>query len=175
VPWISATLCLALVDRGALDEADAVIAGSGCGPQPPEFPHMNDVFWARGRLPAAQGRLPEALDDLHEYGRRCARAEMRTPAIPWRADAALLHSRLGDRAAADRLAGEYDKLARAWDTPRVIGISARTRGLIDGGDPGLALLHQAVEAHETWSPPAAARSGRARAPLWRNGAGRASG
>ena len=126
-----------------------MIASSGCGPQLPEFPHMNDIFWARGRLRAAQGRLHEALDDLHEYGRRCGRAEMRTPAIPWRADAALLHSRLGDRDAAERLASEYDELARAWDTPRVIGISARTRGLIDGGDPGLALLHEAVEAHAT--------------------------
>jgi len=145
VPWISATLCLALVERGALDEAEAVIAASGCGPQ---FPHMNDVFWARARLRAAQGRLPEALEDLHEYGRRCERIEMRTPAIPWRADAALLQARLGDHPAAERLAGEYDELARAWGTPRTIGISARTRGLLAGGERGLALLAEAAQAHE---------------------------
>ena len=149
LPFVSGTLCLSLVERGVLDEAEAVIAASGCGPELPEVLHMNRVFWARGRLRAAQGRVPEALDDLLEFGRRSERVEMRNPAISWRAEAALLRARLGDRAAADALAGQYDELARAWGTPRTIGISARTRGLLAGGERGLALLGEAVQAHES--------------------------
>ena len=43
---------------------------------------------------------------------------------------------------------KYDELARrAWGTPRVLGVSARTRGLLAGGEPGLVLLREAVEAH----------------------------
>jgi len=147
VPYTSFLLCLALLERGALDEAEAVVAASGCGPALPEVMHMNHVFWARSRLRVAQGRLSEARDDVVEFGRRCDCVGLRNPAIPWRADAALLHSRLGEPAAAERFASEYDELARSWDTPRVIGISARTRGLLAGGELGLSLLHEAAQIH----------------------------
>jgi len=146
VTFISAFLCLSLVERGALDEAEAIVAASGCGPQLPEVLHMNHVFWARGRLRAAQGRYDEALDDLLEFGRRSDRVELHNPAIPWRADAALVHARLGRRDAAEQLADEYHELARAWNTPRTIGIAARTRGVLAGGDGGLLLLREAVDA-----------------------------
>ena len=147
-PFLGAYLCLALTERGALDEADRAATSAGCGPELPESLHVNKLFWARGRLRAAQGRLPEALDDLLEFGRRSERVDMRNPTIHWRADAALLQARLGDRAAAEALASEYDELAGAWGTARVIGISARTRGLLASGDDGVALLREAVEAHE---------------------------
>ncbi len=148
VPFISAFVCLSLVERGELDDAEAILAASGCGPELPEVLHMNHVFWARGRLRTAQGRLPEALDDLLEFGRRSERVEFRNPVIAWRAEAALLHARLGDRDAAQRLAGEYGELARACDTPRTSGICARTRGLLAGGERGLALLREAPDAHD---------------------------
>ncbi|GAA4752330.1 LuxR family transcriptional regulator [Nocardioides endophyticus] len=147
VPAISAFTCLALVERGALDDADALLVAAGCGPRLPEVTHMHYAFWARGRLRLAQGRLEEARADLAEFGRRSERVELLTPVVPWRADSALLHARLGLLDDAARLAGEYDELARGWGTPRVLGVSARTRGLLAGGEPGLALLREAVEAH----------------------------
>jgi DNA-binding CsgD family transcriptional regulator len=147
VPAISAFTCLALIERGALDDADALLVAAGCGPQLPEVTHMHYAFWARGRLRLAQGRLEDARADFAEFARRSERVELRTPVVPWRADSALLHARLGLVEDAARLAGEYDELARAWGTPRVLGVSARTRGLLAGGEPGLALLREAVEAH----------------------------
>lgn len=147
VPAISGFLALALVERGALDEADAVLAAGGCGPQLPEVLHMHFAFWARSRVRAAQGRLEEALEDLAELRRRCERVELRNPTLSWRADAALLHARAGDRDAAARLAREYDELAHAWGTPRTRGIAARTRGLLAEREQGLALLREAVALH----------------------------
>ena len=146
--FVRVDLCQALIERGELDEADAVIAASGCGPALPVELHHNHRFWARGQLRVAQDRLPEALDDLLEYGRRCEQVQFHNPVNAWRADAALVYARVGDQAAADALADEYDELARAWGTPRVLGISARTRGLLAGGEQGIALLHEAVAAHE---------------------------
>jgi DNA-binding CsgD family transcriptional regulator len=148
VPAVSAFTCLALVERGALEEAEVVMAASGCGTELPEVLHMNLTFWARSILRVAQGRLAEALDDLAELRRRSERVEFSNPTIPWRAETALLHARVGERDTAAALAGEYDELARAWGTPRTIGISARTRGLLAGGQEGLALMREAVEAHE---------------------------
>ncbi|ADB50840.1 transcriptional regulator, LuxR family [Conexibacter woesei DSM 14684] len=149
VPAISGFLALALVERGALDEADAVLTAGGCGPRLPEVLHMHFAFWARSRVRAAQGRPADALDDLAELRRRCERVELRNAAIPWRADAALLHARVGDDDAAARLAGEYDELARAWGTPRTLGIAARTRGLLAEREQGLVLLREAVALHES--------------------------
>lgn len=148
VPAVSAFTCLALVERGALDEAEAVMAASGCGPELPEVLHMNFAFWARSVLRVAQGRLAEAVDDLAEFRRRSERVELYNPTVPWRAEAALVHARMGAHDTAAVLADEYDELARAWSTPRTIGISARTRGLLAGGQQGLGLLREAVEAHE---------------------------
>lgn len=148
-PFTSIDLCHVLIERGELDEAEQVMAATACGPDLPEGLHHNFVFWSRGRLRVAQGRLPEALADLLEFGRRSERVDLRNPWVSWRADAALVQAGLGQRAAAESLAGEYHELARAWGTPRVLGISARTRGLLCGGGEGLALLREAVEAHES--------------------------
>jgi DNA-binding SARP family transcriptional activator/DNA-binding CsgD family transcriptional regulator len=148
IPAISSFVCLALVERGALDEADIVIARSGVGPELPEVLHMHFAFWARSRLRTAQGRLADARDDLAEFRRRSERVDLYSPTISWRADAALVHARLGEHATAAALADEYDELARAWGTPATLGISARTRGLLAAGERALALLRTAVEAHE---------------------------
>lgn len=144
-PAISAYLALALVDRGALAEAEQVLADAGTGPELPEVLHMNNVLWARARLRLAQGRPRDALDDLREFGRRSDAVQMRNPALPWRAEAALLHARLGETDAARRLHGEYAEQAREWGTARVLGIAARTEGLLVECERGLERLHDAVE------------------------------
>jgi hypothetical protein len=58
VPAISSFICLALVERGALDEAEAVMSASGCGPELPEVLHITlpsgraaDCAWRRAASP----------------------------------------------------------------------------------------------------------------------------
>lgn len=153
VPYISSVLALALMDRGALAEADRVLEEAGTGPGIPEVFHMSEVFFARARLRLAQGRPREALDDLVEFGRRADNVQMYNPAVHWRAEAALVHARLGDREAAGRLHAEYAEQAAAWGTARVLGIAARTEGLLLGGEAGLQRLADAVEIHAACPSP----------------------
>ena len=109
---------------------------------------------ARGRLRGAQGRLQEALDDFLECGQRCARLGLLTlSAVPWRAEAALVHAALGDTGEARRLAGEQLELARAFGRPRTLGISLRACGLVEGGETGLELLAEAVKTLERSQSP----------------------
>ena len=72
---------------------------------------------------------------------------LRSPVVPWLADAALVLTRLGRADDAAARADAYDDRARRWGTARVLGISARTRGLLAGGDRGRELLEEAVRLH----------------------------
>ncbi|MCR1781834.1 AAA family ATPase [Nocardioides carbamazepini] len=145
VPAISAFTCLAMIERGALDEADAVIAASGCGPELPQILTMHYAFWACGRLRAAQGRSEEALEAFEEFGRRARRVGLETPVVSWRADAALLLARLGRREEALGRAEEYAAAAELHGTPRVVGIARRVAGLLTGGAAGERLLRESVD------------------------------
>ena len=49
-------------------------------------------------------------------------------AVPWRAEAALIHAALGNAGEARRLAGEQLELARAFGRPRTLGVSLRAAG-----------------------------------------------
>ena len=151
LPAISGFVCLALVERDDLDRAEELLARAGCGPELPEILHMTFAFWARSRLRAAQGRWAEALADLEEFGRRGERVQLRTPVFPWLADAALVLGRLGRPDDAARSVEQFDQRARRLGTARVLGISARTRGLLVGGTAGRELLEEAV-GHHTGSP-----------------------
>ena len=151
LPAISGFVCLALVERDDLARAEELLARAGCGPELPEILHMSIAFWARARLRAAQGRWADALVDLEEFGRRAERVRLHTPVFPWRADAALVLSRLGRPDEAARSAEEFGEDARRLGTPRVLGIHARVRGLLAGGSAGRELLEEAVR-HHTGSP-----------------------
>jgi DNA-binding CsgD family transcriptional regulator len=151
LPAISGFVCLALVERDDLSRAEELLARAGLGPELPEILHMTFAFWARSRLRSAQGRWAEALDDLEEFGRRAERVQLRTPVFPWLSDAALVLSRLGRREEAAGFAERYDERARRLGTARVLGSSARTRGLLSGGSAGRELLEEAVALH-TGSP-----------------------
>ena len=56
-----------------------------------------------------------------------------------------MRNQLGDRECALRLAEAELRAARSWGTPRAIGVALRAKGLILGGDEGLAALTEAVE------------------------------
>ena len=72
---------------------------------------------------------------------------------PWRAEAALVDAALGDLVEARRLVGKQLELARAFGHPRMLGISLRVCGLVEGGQPGLELLEEAVKTLEQSQSP----------------------
>lgn len=136
-----------LVERGALEEADAEMEGCGCGPDLPELVHINPVFYARGRLRLAQGRPQEALEDFEEVGRRDERLGIRNPGVPWRCGAVEAHLALGHDEQAARLAEEHDELAQRWGTLSALGVALRARGLA-AGEAGQGLLREAANVLE---------------------------
>jgi DNA-binding CsgD family transcriptional regulator len=134
-----------LIERDALDQAEDELARI-VDPRESRTIAAARVVYARGGLRAAQGRLEEALDDLLECGRRCALLGVLTPSLPWRGEAALVHSALGNHGEARRLAAEQLELARAGGRrPRTLGISLRASGLVQGGEAGIELLAEAVK------------------------------
>jgi DNA-binding CsgD family transcriptional regulator len=137
-----------LVERDALDEAEHLLAQHA----DPRGLHTGEVarfLGARGRLRAAQGRLEEALADLLECGERNERLGfVMLGGGPWRVEAALVHSALGNTLEARRLAGEQLELARAFALSRTLGTSLRAAGLVVGGARGLDLLAEAVQTLE---------------------------
>jgi DNA-binding CsgD family transcriptional regulator len=104
---------------------------------------------ARGRLRVAQGRIEDGLADFLGVGRLATRAHVTCPGyLAWRSEAALAHLALAEHEEARRLANEELELARIYDAPRVLGIAKHAAGLVVGGDQGLLLLRESVDALE---------------------------
>ncbi len=142
-----------LIEQDELDQAEDVL-GQCVDPLASRSIRVVRFLLARGRLRSAQGRLKEALADLLECGQRCAPLGLSMlSAVPWRAEAALIHAALGDTRGARRLAGEQLELARACGRPRALGMSLRASGLIEGAETGLGLLTGAVETLERSQSP----------------------
>lgn len=145
VPFLSTFLALTLVERGELEEADAVVEAAGCGLELPPIIHMELLLWARARLRAAQGRDSDALADLLDYRDRCERVGAQSPGIPWRGDLALAHLRLGDELQARSIADDGLRRAAAWGTSSALGQAQLVQGLVLGGEAGLERIREAVE------------------------------
>jgi DNA-binding CsgD family transcriptional regulator len=145
--WISvmatAFMIPALIDRGAVDEARALLAaGNLTGPLGPTWPY-NVVRHARGCLYAAAGDHASAARELLEAGELAELWGVRNPTLmPWRSDAALSLIALGDYREASRLCAEEIGLARQWGASRGIGIALRVAGVAEGGS--IELLTEAV-------------------------------
>jgi DNA-binding CsgD family transcriptional regulator len=146
LPYAVAFLLDTLIDRGATDEADAVLAETALDREvPPVFPSTM-LLARRGRLRRAEGRLAEALADLEACGKQMLAGDATSPGLaPWRSEAAFVHHALGEKQAARRLVSEELELARAIGLPRCVGVALRTQGLISGGPEGLVMLERAVE------------------------------
>jgi DNA-binding CsgD family transcriptional regulator/tetratricopeptide (TPR) repeat protein len=146
-PWSPSYLAAAQMERGELDEA-ARILNHVAGPDDPiPDTHLWDWFLdSRSRLYVERGDLRRGLAETLECGRRFERAGGRNPAfIPWRSRAALCLTGLGEEPERARtLADEELELARAWGAPRALGAALRARGVVVGGEEGLASLLEAV-------------------------------
>lgn len=145
-PAASAFLTYSLIEQGSLGEAESALGEAGLGSELPESFLVNAFLFARGSLRLAQGSHQEALGDLLECGRRLDAWGVINPAfIAWRSSTALALVALGDRAEAERLAGEEVALARRWGAPRALGVALRAAGLVAGGERGIGLLRDAAD------------------------------
>jgi DNA-binding CsgD family transcriptional regulator len=142
---VSSFVVRALIDRGELDQASALLAEHGLtGDLLPSWPH-NLVRHARGCLHAAAGDHAAAVEDLLAAGEQADQWRIPNPAIlPWRSDAALSLAAAGDRDRARRLAAAEVDAARAWGAGRALGIALRAAGLVEGQGGGTDLLAEAV-------------------------------
>jgi DNA-binding CsgD family transcriptional regulator len=137
-----------LIDRDELGAAEDVLERC-VDPRGSRSIETARFLFARGGLRGAQGRLQEARSDFLECGQLCVGIELVTVlGAPWRGDAALVSFALGETGEARRLAREQLELARAFGRPRTLGISLRVCGLVEGSEPGLELLGEAVRTLE---------------------------
>ncbi|MFF3315391.1 AAA family ATPase [Streptomyces sp. NPDC003035] len=138
--WLGA----ALLESGDLEQAQRVLLDDGLPSCPPGIT-LPGLLFQRGRLHLAVGHARAGLADLEECGRQLRlRGWADSVVYPWRSEAALAHSRLGNVATADRLAREELDLARAWGAPHAVGAALRALGLLAGGDRRVTLLAEAA-------------------------------
>jgi len=136
----------ALIERGALDEAQAELSRSGCDGDLPEVITFTWLLASRGRLRLAHGDADGALSDLLAAGERNTAIGTANPAVsPWREDAIIAHLRTGRLDDATALADQHVTLASTFGSPRALGIALRTRGLCQPSDQGTGDLRRAVE------------------------------
>ncbi|HUA03890.1 MAG TPA: AAA family ATPase [Solirubrobacteraceae bacterium] len=149
-----AELVKVLIERDELQAAEDVLART-VDPCASRSIEVARFLFARGRLHGAQGRPKQARQDFLECGKRSAGIELVTLPYgsPWRGEAALVSSVLGDAAEARQLASEQLGLARAFGRPWTLGISLRVCGVVEGGEPGLGLLGEAVTTLERSQSP----------------------
>ncbi len=145
-PTLHTVLALALIERGTLEEADAVVAASWVGPHLPLFAQMTPAFWALGRLRMAQGRAQDAYEAFLEGLRRDRETYVHNPGVPWRTEAARALLVLGDREQAARLVAEHEGDARRWGTDSAVGGWLHADGLSTADDTvAVVRLQEAVE------------------------------
>jgi DNA-binding CsgD family transcriptional regulator/tetratricopeptide (TPR) repeat protein len=145
---IPAALVPALLERGKMVEAQEVLEQAGLERTLPDAMNFNLALFARARLRLEQGRVGEAIDDLHQVGARYEQWGISRPIPPWRSLLARAYWARGDEREA-RTWGERElATASEWGTPRAVGVARVTLGLVAGGAAGIAHLQQAAAALE---------------------------
>jgi DNA-binding CsgD family transcriptional regulator/predicted negative regulator of RcsB-dependent stress response len=145
-PIVAAYLADVLIEQGRLDEAAAALDWASVPEPLPPAGHWHWFLESRARLLMLQERIGEGLEAMYTCGRRCTACGWQNPAIvAWCSGAALALLALDRREEARKLAAEELTLARRWGAPRALGRALRIAGLVQGGEEGLVLLHQAVE------------------------------
>jgi DNA-binding CsgD family transcriptional regulator len=141
-----AVLLDVMAERGQIAEGTSLIEEFELRGELPPIITFHWLQESRARLWLAAGDHRRALDDLLELGRRSEDWNITNPArTRWRSMAALAHLEVGDADEAERLASEELELAERFGASRGIGIALRARGMVLGGEAGIADLRRAVE------------------------------
>ncbi len=139
-----------LMELDELDTAEEELREGRLDGKLPEETPFNALLSSRGRLRLAAGETESALEDLLELVEREERWRSPHPAATdYRSHAALALSMAGEQTMAQRLAEREVKSARRWGVSSVIGRALRVAGLVEGGEEGLQLLHEAASVLET--------------------------
>jgi DNA-binding CsgD family transcriptional regulator len=133
-----------LVERGRPEEAAQAVAKGGLEPREDAPLPLLLIRHGRGRLRLSLGERETGLRDM-----RAAAAQLEAGAFPpqlwpWRSTHALALAAAGESEEACRLADQELQLTRAFEAPGALGVSLRTRGLVEPGAADLDLLHEAV-------------------------------
>jgi DNA-binding CsgD family transcriptional regulator len=153
-PMLAEVLGIALLvdvlcERGELDAAGEHLRRRDLLGELPEHAMFGGLLESRGRWRSITGDPEGALRDLTEAGERHARWGSISPAFTsWRSACAVVRLGLGDGEQAAQLVGEELELARRVGLARPIGVGLWASGLIEGGEPGITLLEEAVEVLE---------------------------
>jgi hypothetical protein len=137
--WLQLPLSLlveALVERGELAEAAAVLARHDADRTAAADVSATRVLVARAELRLAQGDIANTLTDLDEVAARDERLNMRDPEPAWRLLAATAQLRAGRRDAAATLANDQLELARNWGTAIAGGPHSACWGTSPGTSSG---------------------------------------
>jgi DNA-binding CsgD family transcriptional regulator len=146
----------ALAEQGKTAEAEELLQEKGlAGVLPPPRP-LTALLINRGRVRMVAGDIEAARADLEEALVRLERARSGgVSGLDARLELALIRNALGDEPGARELSDRALEAARAWGAERALGGALRVAGVLRGGEEGLALLREAVDA--------LAESG---APIW---------
>lgn len=150
ISWHRAALLAALVDRGCIDDARAVLDGTAItirntGDQLLAFHH--------GRLLHAEGRHAEAVSQFDQLAGVAESSPRDEASIPHHAAAVRSLIALGDQAAATTRAQQALQLAERWGTSRAIGTATHMLALASPKDVRLELLEAATERLAATSAP----------------------
>ncbi len=136
----------ALLARGAVEEADAVIAALDSEAVETTTFMAGWALMARARVRLAQGRLEEATADLRAMlGRESGWHPWNPAMFPCRSILAEALWRLGEGEEARALAERELELAEHWGAPGTLAASLRTLGRLAADDAGLELLRRGVD------------------------------
>jgi ATP/maltotriose-dependent transcriptional regulator MalT len=155
VPLPQAYLALSLIERGALDEADEVLAEATRYLAGNDSHGINTFFhFARGSLRLVRGDARAAFDDFRTVGELLEPHGVTNPLLlSWRSQAGLAAHALGDTEQALALVEQEIALAEAFDLPAALGRALRARGRLEDGPAALATYEQAAAALEGTDAP----------------------
>ena len=143
--WAAAALVDVLIARGALEEADAIVATTKLGEQP-----MDQVIFPwppviRGELELAHAKTESAIRRLLEAGAWLEQRGFTNPSlIPWRALTAPALAAAGRIGEARDVIGPALTRAREFGAPWGLGMALRAAGTVEQGPRGIRLLNEAV-------------------------------
>ncbi|MDQ6745271.1 MAG: helix-turn-helix transcriptional regulator, partial [Actinomycetota bacterium] len=145
IPPVIGSLVQVLMERGELQEAEALLEHHGLAGALPDTGFTTLLLVLRGQLRFAQRRYADAISDLRQCGERADRGHRTVPSIvPWRSSLASPLNATGETREAELLIEEEIDLARAHGAPRAIGRALRIAGA-HAGASGEPLLHEAIE------------------------------
>jgi len=147
-PVSPAILSLCLVERGELDEAEAVLLGTPAGGgQQPDAPNAW-VAWAWCRLHLARFDGARALSAAREAGALLTAHGITSSLIPWRSLAATAANMSGDSGLAQELIDEELAVATRFGLPIQTGQALRAQAALQDRTAAIATLEHAVDALE---------------------------